>query len=500
MQQVHRLLYLIIILFLGTQSLWSQYSIEQIPDPKSKGQDYYVSNPGNYITSRTVEKLDSISTLIEAKSSAEYAIVIVNNYDGYDDHEFALQLFNTWGIGKPGVDNGLLLFIAINRREYRFITGRGMEGVLPDVYLKRIGEKYIVPSFKKKDYGEGLLETSEFIAHILTSPDSVAELERLMPEVGSFWRWNNPYLKKSLIALILGALIFLLLHYKAQSLISTVTTEKKPEVWSPILLGFIFLVFASFILYVIQIMIDESNVTVYKKEGLPLNIYILVSLILSIKVLLDDASIKREITDQQELQNSLKSYFSIAAIPSLFLPLAWYAINSYLKLSEKNKGRFDPPDDSGNWKRHSRSKAYATRLLNPGQKVEEKIKSLKYEVWENTTTGEVVTTPWDLNKTRHKCPQCSYRTLVKDRRKEILKPTYSTEGEMEVGDKCLNCDYYLVKKHIPIPKKVRQSSSGSSSSSSRSYSSRSSSRGSSSSSRGSWGGGSSGGGGAGGKW
>lgn len=499
MQQTLRIL-LFLTFLSGSNIMFAQYRIQDIPDPKVNGQDYFVSSPDNYISQSTVSELNLISTQIEAESSAEYAIVIVNNYDGYDDHEFALELFNTWGIGKPGVDNGLLLFIAISRREYRFISGRGMEGVLPDIYLKRIGEKYIVPSFRQKNYDEGLLETSEFIAHILTSPDSVAELERLMPEVGSFWRWNNPYFKKPLLALILGALIFLLLHYKAQSLISTVTTEKKPEVWSPILLGFIFLVFASFILYVIQIMIDESNVTVYKKKGLPLNTYILVSLILSIKVLLDDASIKREITDLQELQNSLKSYLSTAAIPSLVLPLAWYAISSYLKLSEKNKGRFDPPDDSGNWKRHSRSAAYATRLLSLGQKVEEKIKSLKYEVWENTTTGEVVTTPWDLNKTHHKCPQCLFRTLVKDRRKEILKPTYSTEGEMEVGDKCLNCDYYLVKKHIPIPMKVRQNSSGSSSSSSRSYSSRSSSRGSSSSGRGSWGGGSSGGGGAGGKW
>jgi uncharacterized protein len=189
----------ILLIFVPTVSAQKIYTVDQVPSPKAAGQDYFVSNPDHILDEATVALLDSISLDIDKTTGSEYAIVIVNDFEGDDDFQFAYDLFNKWGIGKSETNNGLLLFIAKNKRMYRFISGYGMESIFPDAYLKRVGEKFLVPNFKNEDYDRGVLEASTFIAQILKSPDSIKELERMMPEAMPFFTWKNPTLKNTLL-------------------------------------------------------------------------------------------------------------------------------------------------------------------------------------------------------------------------------------------------------------------------------------------------------------
>ncbi len=75
------------------------YTVDNLPNPKIKGQDYFVSNPDGILSSGAVSELDGLSKEIEATTKSEFAIVVVNDYVGDSDFEFALKLFNTWGIG-----------------------------------------------------------------------------------------------------------------------------------------------------------------------------------------------------------------------------------------------------------------------------------------------------------------------------------------------------------------------------------------------------------------
>jgi uncharacterized protein len=68
----------------------------------------------------------------------ETAVVIIRDFkEDEDAFAFATALFRHWGIGKRKANNGLLVFISTNRKQYRFITGYGVEGLLPmQLYLK----------------------------------------------------------------------------------------------------------------------------------------------------------------------------------------------------------------------------------------------------------------------------------------------------------------------------------------------------------------------------
>lgn len=135
--------------------------------------------------------------------------------------------------------------------------------------------------------------------------------------------------------------------------------------------------------------------------------------------------------------------------------------------------------------------------LDSGQKTEEFLGSVNYDVWKCGSCGNHTLLrygSWFSGKSR--CPSCRYETVVSTR--NVLRyATYDHSGEEEVLRDCRHCGFHD-ENLVYLPRKTRPSQHSSSSSSSSSYSSSGSS--SSSSSSGGGGGGYSSGGGASGSW
>lgn len=488
--------YLVIIfLFIfALQGLYAQYSIQDIQNPKHKGQNYYVSNPDRILSSSAEHQLNLLSHTTSQSSGAEFAIVIVNNYEGDDDFEFALKLFNTWGIGKKESNNGLLLFIAKDRRQYRFISGYGMERIFPDAFLKRVGEKYLVPNFRSQDYNTGVLEAATFIHHILLSPNSIAELEAMMPEAISFWSFRSVYFQNSLLVL----LFYLALYLYTHTVINTILKRKKAKSgrYASILWGLGLMAFLMFVSLFFFLFLFNNLTEVYRKENVPYFILVFCLLVISAKLLDGYFLINKHFVEDEEKDNTSKSYLKWMLIPMLLSPIAWIVFYKINKRIINNRGRFLPPDDSGHWKRTIRKNPKIGReFLSDGQQMEEKIKSRKYEIWKNLSDNSFKIIPWDINGKFKECPSCHFYTLLVNASMTTIEPTYTKNGEWQKLDKCQYCSYKNVKGTFSIGKKVKTSPSSSGGGSSWSGGSSSSS-----SSSGSFGGGSSGGGGAGGRW
>lgn len=103
----------------------------------------------------------------ERATSAEIAVVTVTSLEGSEIDDFANRLFNQWGIGKKGKDNGLLLLAAIEDRKIKIEVGYGLEGTLPDARTGRILDEHVIPRFKEKQYAAGLLAGSTALAGIV---------------------------------------------------------------------------------------------------------------------------------------------------------------------------------------------------------------------------------------------------------------------------------------------------------------------------------------------
>ncbi len=459
-----------------------------------------MSDPDHILDIETVFELNNIALSIDSLTGAEFTIVVVNDYKGESDFEFAKELFMHWQIGKQKADNGLLLFIAMDRHEYRFISGYGMEGILPDVYLSQIAEKYLKPHFQAADYNTGLLETAKVIGQALKSPNAVAELKSIMPEAQTFWERNSTYLLNSLGIIFLFILIY---KYCIGVQQKTLKEKKKKErekrnkkKRTPFITGF-FLTFFILMLVVLPISIIREEFTrFFSWRNLPyLTILFLTS---TLTILIKDGVhiIRGNYPDKEDQEKEYRKYISKLIIPIVLTPFIWIPLRITSNRFKRDRIRFLPPDDSGNWERIKRSlkPSQISEFLDKGQLKEEKIKSRSYEIWRNTKDKSVKLIPWQIDDSYEECTECHYYTLQKNLTKEIRKPTGLVAGEGQKYDQCSNCGYFKSIEFYPI------------------YESRSSSGGGSFGSSGggggygggggggSFGGGSTGGGGAGGSW
>lgn len=137
--------------------------------PKPLG---WVSDYAGIFDREGVVRITRAITAIKASTGAEIAVVTQNSLGDFGSpEEMALAYLEGWGIGEKGKDNGLLILILYDRstnlKEYRFETGLGLEGDLPDGLLGQIGREELVPRFQAGDFAGGVLGSVIQIGDIL---------------------------------------------------------------------------------------------------------------------------------------------------------------------------------------------------------------------------------------------------------------------------------------------------------------------------------------------
>jgi len=476
--------------------------VEAIPSPKTQGQDYYVSNPSQVLSASVVDSLNRMAQMVEAKTSAELAVVVVDDFVGDDDFQFALDLFNTWGIGKAPANNGLLLFVSTHKRAYRFITGYGMEAVLPDALLKRIGETRLVPRFREGDYDGGVMAAMDAVKTVVLNPDAAGDLRRsLMRESSFFYKHQTSFFSFG-VALVIYYLLWKIAS-RALNRIPTRSGQKPTKTSTGIYLifGGVGLFLCGFFSIFIIAFLEVPFSWLYRWSYLPVYVAIFFGVGITMLYFRGLSVIRETFVNAANRLEATADFNKRMAFPILAMPLTWISLYGALRRRQVDQLRLVPPEGNG-WQRIDRDKQKdVSRYLDKGQRKEESVGALTYEIWTREGPGGIhpVSFPGKNFSNYEPCPSCGYRTFANTFLKELKRPTVIDEGEGEWLQECRNCKHSVSYGKM-ILNRTRPISSSSGGSRSDSSSSSSGSSSSSSSSSGSWGGGSSGGGGAGGRW
>lgn len=126
-------------------------SLKDIPRPRG-----FVSDQAGLLSSTERVRLESLLASVEKRTGAEVAIVLLRSLGGEPVDSFAVELFERWGIGKKGKDNGVLLLVSTGDRKMRIEVGYGLEGAIPDGRAGSILDTHVVPQFKKGAFAEGV--------------------------------------------------------------------------------------------------------------------------------------------------------------------------------------------------------------------------------------------------------------------------------------------------------------------------------------------------------
>ena len=137
---------------------WSQ-NVSPLPAPTGMVNDY--ANVLDAGTKQQIEdKLRNFRDTTNPK--VELAVAIVKTTGDRDIFDYSLAVARGWGIGSKEDNNpSALLFIAIDDRKYFTQVSRDLEGDLPDGAVGTIQRQYLVPEFKKANYGKGISDTMD---------------------------------------------------------------------------------------------------------------------------------------------------------------------------------------------------------------------------------------------------------------------------------------------------------------------------------------------------
>lgn len=203
---VARLLVLAALLLGGTLPARAQPAADSTAIPEPTG---FVNDHAGVLTEPERARLEGFLDQLRTKTGAEFAVLAVRSTAPETPEEYKVRVFERWGLGRRGQDDGLLLLVAIEERAALFETGYGLEGTLPDGFQSRVFRREMRPRFRDGDYAGGI------------TAGVLASAARIAAEKGVTLEWDGRELRYSQrsdgelsgwkVALILGFVFFLVI-------------------------------------------------------------------------------------------------------------------------------------------------------------------------------------------------------------------------------------------------------------------------------------------------
>jgi uncharacterized protein len=123
------------------------------PVPKLEAR---VTDLAGTLTAPQREALEAKLRDFEARKGSQVAVLVVPSIGDETIEEFAGRVTDEWKLGRKGIDDGVLLAIAMKERRMRIHTGRGVQGTLTDALSKRIVADIVTPRFRDGDFAGGI--------------------------------------------------------------------------------------------------------------------------------------------------------------------------------------------------------------------------------------------------------------------------------------------------------------------------------------------------------
>lgn len=249
---MNRLVYLIVFLLFSGFVL-SARSLESIPNVQVQNSSHYVSDPDNILSPVEIATADAVIDSMRTRSTVEVAVVIVKSLDDININDGATKLFNKWGIGDKNKKNGVLILIDTDNRGVEIRTGKGIEGVLPDVTCYHLIKDNLVEPFKQGRYGEGIIDLLNNISEIVTTPEAISEL-KATPSADStdFMPFLTGYVLTALVVLLIMVFVVIYVYNTTKTLDRMQRYERLRKMSLPVLMISVFFlaipIFAYFLL------------------------------------------------------------------------------------------------------------------------------------------------------------------------------------------------------------------------------------------------------------
>lgn len=151
------------------------FGILQIPimvfakiDIPAATSDFYVNDFASVFSSdEKLRLIDNAVKLCDEHDGIQVVITTVESLNGNTVDDYALEMYNQYGIGEN--DMGLLILLSTGDRDIRIEVGRAMEAYITDSKAGRFIDSYAIPYLKENKFNDGLINLQEaLIAEVIS--------------------------------------------------------------------------------------------------------------------------------------------------------------------------------------------------------------------------------------------------------------------------------------------------------------------------------------------
>lgn len=161
----------ILIIFIIILCIFKTNSMATTVSPTS---DFYVNDYANLLNDETKNYIISTNKSLYNQTGSQIVVVTIPSLEGNSLEDYATELFRNFGIGSKEKNNGVLLLLALQERQFRIEVGYGLEGILPDGKTGRIQDEYIIPYLKQDNWNDGIKNGYSAILKIVADEYNVS--------------------------------------------------------------------------------------------------------------------------------------------------------------------------------------------------------------------------------------------------------------------------------------------------------------------------------------
>ncbi len=134
----------------------------QWPSPVGAVNDF-----AHVIPADQAQEIENFLDEFQQKTGNAIVVATFPSVEAGDVDKAAADLFQAWGVGQKGKDNGILILAAIQDRRVRIEVGYGLEDVVTDADAGDIRRQDLYSSFKQQQYGRGLSDAAHDLAALI---------------------------------------------------------------------------------------------------------------------------------------------------------------------------------------------------------------------------------------------------------------------------------------------------------------------------------------------
>jgi uncharacterized protein len=130
----------------------------------SRPQQSYVYDESRVLSASEIQTFNTIAQELYHKTGFALGAALLDDIGEEDPRDFAVQVAQSWGLGKKESSEAALIFVAFKQGRRSVEVGYGAEGYLPDALVERLQQQTLVRAFRKQEYGTGVITLAYALA------------------------------------------------------------------------------------------------------------------------------------------------------------------------------------------------------------------------------------------------------------------------------------------------------------------------------------------------